>query len=152
MKSKLTIGILSIVALAAVFASTSFGLSSTLVGRGTIGAFSLQDKSQKLKLQSKDPLTVDIRHVIFNAGESTSWHGHAGPSLVIVNTGSLSVYEADGKACSVNTYGPGAAFVHQEDAHNFVAGGDGADIDIVYLLPEGGSPAPSSADAPGVCS
>lgn len=148
MKAKLTLAALSVVALAAVFAGTSLGvISSTQVVRGSTGAFTLQDKSQKLKIQSKETLDVDIRHVTFGAGDTTGWHGHAGPSLVLVKAGSLTVSESNGRACAENTYSAGTAFVHPEDAHNFVAGGDGAEIYILYLLPEGGSPAPIAMPA-----
>ena len=151
MKARITFSALVLVALAAVFAGTSLGvISSSQVVRGSTGPFTLQDKSQKLKIQSKEALDVDIRHVTFGAGDTTGWHGHAGPSLVLVKAGSLTVTETDGKACAVNTYAAGAAFVHPEDAHNFVAGGDGTEIYILYLLPEGGSPAPIAM--PAACS
>lgn len=143
MKAKFVLGGLSVIALAAVFAGTSFGvISSSQVVRASTGPFTLQDKSQKLKIQSKEPLDVDIRRVTLEAGDTTGWHGHAGPSLVLVKAGSLTVSQADGNECRVATYGAGSAFTHPEDAHNFVAGGAGAEIYILYLLPAGGSPAP----------
>jgi quercetin dioxygenase-like cupin family protein len=151
MKRKVTLGVMSIAALAAVFASTSFGLTSTAVARGSIGAFTLQDKSQKLKLQSKDTLDIDIRRVTLDTNETINWHTHLGPSLVLVKAGSVTVSQPDGKACSVETYPTGSAFVHPEGVHKFVAGSDGAEIYIVYLLPESASPAATFVDGPGVC-
>jgi quercetin dioxygenase-like cupin family protein len=142
---------MSIAALSAVFVSASFGLTSSQTVRARIGAFTLMDKSQKLKIQSKDTLDIDVRQVMLSANETINWHTHAGPSLVLVKTGSVTMSTADGKTCGVDTYSAGSAFVHPEDAHRFVAGGDGAEIYIVYLLPEDGSPAPTFVGAPAAC-
>jgi quercetin dioxygenase-like cupin family protein len=151
MKRKITLGVMSIAALSAVFVSASFGLTSSQTVRARTGAFTLMDKSQKLKIQSKDTLDIDVRQVTLNANETISWHTHTGPSLVLVKTGSVTMSAADGKTCGVDTYSAGSAFVHPEDAHRFVAGGDGAEIYIVYLLPEDASPAATFVDAPAAC-
>jgi len=63
------------------------------------------------------------------------------------------VYEAGDRTCSVETYGANDAFVHVEDAHNFVAGSEEAEFYIAYLLPEGASRAPIDVpQVPDVCS
>ena len=152
MKVRIILALVAPVVLAAAFTTSSFGLSSSQVVRSNATELDLRDRSQKLKLRAKEPIHVDIRLVTLAGSEPIDWHGHAGPSVLIVKTGSLTVSEPAGKACSVTTYGPGEAFVHSEDVHSFHAGADGAEFYIVYLLPDGASPAPIGMPAPEACS
>jgi hypothetical protein len=140
---------------AAAFASSSLGVvTSTLVVRSNATAFELHDKSQKLKLQAKDPIHVDIRRVTADAGDviGGGWHGHLGPSLVVIASGSLTVTEPEGQHCRQTTYAAGSSFVHIEDAHRFVAGNGGVDLHIVYLMPQNALPGAIAAAPPTVCS
>lgn len=156
MKRRIILALAAPAVLAAVFAASSFGLTSSLVARSNATEFNLHDKSQKLNLQAKEPIHVDIRSVTLDAGEVVNWHGHAGPSLLIVKSGALTVSEPDGKGkkavCSVRTYAANEAFAHSEDVHSFRAGEGGAAFYIVYLLPEGQFPAPIAMEAPAACS
>lgn len=154
MKGRIILALAAPAVLAAVFATGAFGVvTSTLVVRGNASAIDLHDKSQKLKLEAKEPIHVDIRHVTADAGDviGPSWHTHAGPSLVVVAGGSLTASEPAGQDCSVTTYGTGSTFVHSEEAHRFVAGSTGADIYILYLLPEGALPSAVAAPTPEAC-
>jgi hypothetical protein len=88
--------------------------------------------------------------------ETFGWHSHPGPSLVIVNAGTLSVYhEPD---CVAEDFGPassnGATFVDQgHDLHMVRNNGTvPADVYVVSLVPQGfqrriDEPNPN----PGVC-
>ena len=152
MKGRIILALVAPVVLAAAFATSSFGLSSSEVVRSNATEFDLRDRSEKLRFRAKEPIHVDIRYVTLDANEPIGWHGHAGPSLLIVKTGSLAVTEPRGKACNETGYEAGAAFVHSEDVHSFRAGAEGAAFYIVYLLPDGGSPAPIAMPAPSGCS
>ena len=118
------------------------GLVGTPLARGAAGAFDLHDTSQKLKLQAKEPIDVAFVKATLAPNGFTGWHGHAAPSLVVVSSGSMTVSEVQGGECVSQTYAAGSGFVHSEDAHNFVAGANGAEFYIAYLLPSGASPAP----------
>jgi hypothetical protein len=145
--------LLTAFAVATAVATPPSGLVGTPIARGGAGVFSIHDKSQKLKLQAKEPLDVALVKATLTANGYTGWHGHAAPSIVVVKQGSLTAVEPRDGGCSVETYGAGKAFVHSEDAHNFVAGPEGAEFYIVYLLPEAASPAPIDVTpAPAACS
>jgi quercetin dioxygenase-like cupin family protein len=152
MKGRIILVLVAPVVLAAAFATSSFGLSSSLLVRGDATEFDLRDRSERLRLRAKEPIHIDIRLVTLLASEPIDWHGHAGPSLLIVKSGSLTVTEPRGKTCSETTHEAGAAFVHSEDVHRFRAGAAGAEFYIVYLLPDGASPAPIAMPAPSGCS
>ena len=148
----LTVSVTAVAAVGMALATPPSGLVGTPLGRGAAGAFDLHDKSQKLKLQAKEPIDVAFVKATLTANGFTGWHGHAAPSLVVVSAGSLTVYEVADGGCAATTYAAGSAFVHAEDANNLVAGPNGAEFYIAYLLPAGASPAPVDVTpAPEVC-
>jgi quercetin dioxygenase-like cupin family protein len=79
------------------------------------------------------------------------WHRHGGPVWVIVEQGTLTLYDPDDPACA-RTYPAGTAFVDAGDhVHN--ARNEGTVPVVVYgtfLLPEGGALRVDAPD-PGVC-
>ena len=46
-------------------------------------------------------------------GGSSGWHSHPGGAIVVVKTGSLTVYGSIGSQCKIATYGAGQAFVER---------------------------------------
>ncbi len=132
------------------------GLTSQLLARGAAGEFRITDRSTGLKIDAKSPTDVALVRATLAPGGSTGWHGHPGPSIVVVNSGTLTMYEPtdhdhgddDGHAsgrrhghCSEQTFGPGKAFVHPEHVHNFV-NHTAAPVEfyVVYLVPAGAAP------------
>ncbi|HLG07139.1 MAG TPA: hypothetical protein VI409_00545 [Gaiellaceae bacterium] len=157
MKDRIVIGLVSLAVLGALAAGTalatpSSGLVGTPLARGAAGAFTIHDKSQKLKVQAKEPIDVALVKATLAPNGYTGWHGHSAPSIVVVKTGPLTAMEPSGDTCVTSVYQSGQSFVHSEDAHNFLAGSEGAEFYIVYLLPEGASPAPIDVTpAPAAC-
>jgi quercetin dioxygenase-like cupin family protein len=148
-----------VVVIGVLFAATALatapsGLSSQLVARGAAGEFDIHDKSGKLKLQAKEPLDVAVVNATLAAGGFTGWHAHPGPSIVIVETGTLTMDEAVGGACVSQSFEAGKAFVHPEDAHNFKNTGAGTlEFTVIYLVPAGAAPLLTDVTpAPSPCS
>src|SRR5215813_15394077 len=73
-----------------------------------------------------------LQHLHFVAEQSTGWHTHPGPNIVLVVTGSLTLTD---EHCNVTTYGPGEAFATGLDVHEAVAGSEGSDFYTFYFLP-----------------
>lgn len=81
---------------------------------------------------------------------STGWHGHAGPSVVVVTSGTLRMVEpghehghGQRRSCSEDVFPAGTAFAHPSGTHDFADDGDQpVAFTITYLVPEGASPAP----------
>ena len=46
-------------------------------------------------------------------GGSSGWHSHPGGAIVVVQQGSLTVYESVGGRCEITTYTAGQAFVER---------------------------------------
>ena len=82
---------------------------------------------------------VFIQHVRLGANVPTGWHTHPGPALVEVVKGSVKYEDAEANVCRQTTYNPGEGFVDRGfgHVHRAIAGPDGVDFYVVYILPPG---------------
>jgi quercetin dioxygenase-like cupin family protein len=90
-----------------------------------------------------------VQHVRLGANVPTGWHTHPGPAFVMVAKGALT-YE---DACTRATYGPGQGFVDRGfgHVHRAIAGPDGVDFYVVYVLPPGSETHVVPTDPPSAC-
>jgi quercetin dioxygenase-like cupin family protein len=73
-----------------------------------------------------------LQHVHFGPNQSTLWHTHPGPNVVLVVDGSATLTD---ERCQETTYHDGQGFATGLKKHLFVAGPGGVDLYAVYLLP-----------------
>lgn len=151
----LALSVLSVIGVSAALATMGSGLSATPLARGAGGELRINAENFRFKLRAKDSTDVALVNAKLAPGGYTGWHGHAGPSLVVVKTGQLTMYSPKrwswshkGPRCEVSVHNAGTTFVHAEGAHNFVNTGrdaNGAAVEtefyIVYFVPAGVSPA-----------
>ena len=65
-------------------------------------------------------------------GGTFGWHSHPGPSIVVVQSGALTLYHADDPSCTPHVYAAGSGFVDQGgDIH--VVRNEGSVDAIVYV-------------------
>jgi quercetin dioxygenase-like cupin family protein len=97
----------------------------------------------------RDGADFFVQHVRLGANAPTGWHTHPGPAFVQVVKGALT-YE---DACARATYGPGQGFVDRGfgHVHRAIAGNDGVDFYVVYVLPPGSATHVIAADPPSGC-
>jgi quercetin dioxygenase-like cupin family protein len=90
-----------------------------------------------------------VQHVRLGSNAATGWHTHPGPAFVTVVRGALT-YE---DACRRVTYGPGHGFVDRGfgHVHRAIAGSDGADFYVVYVLPPGSETHVIPTNPPSEC-
>jgi quercetin dioxygenase-like cupin family protein len=90
-----------------------------------------------------------VQHVRLGANAPTGWHTHPGPAFVQVVKGALT-YE---DACTRATYGPGQGFVDRGfgHVHRAIAGPEGVDFYVVYVLPPGSATHVVPTDPPSDC-
>jgi hypothetical protein len=134
-----------------------------ILARGTLNVGhpthdGVRDKPVKIKL--REPGDVIVQDVTIAPGGVTGWHSHPGPAVVIVKSGSLTLYDADDPTCTGATYGPepgsavGAAFVDEGYGHVHIGRNEGStntQLYVTYLdVPEGASPR-IDVPAPGNC-
>jgi len=92
-----------------------------------------------VRAANPDGADVLVQHVRLPANVSTGWHTHPGPALVAVVKGSLTYEDAKANTCRDATYGPGTGFVDRGfgHVHRAIAGPDGVDFYVTYILPPG---------------
>jgi quercetin dioxygenase-like cupin family protein len=138
----IALSVMSAIAVSVAWATMGSGLSATPLARGAGGEFRIKAENFRFKLKAKDSTDVALVNAKLAPGGFTGWHGHAGPSLVVVKTGQLTMYALGKKECDASVHNAGTTFVHPEGAHNFVntAAGE-TEFYIVYFVPQGASPA-----------
>lgn len=97
---------------------------------------------------------VFVQHVRLGPNSATGWHTHPGPALVSVVRGSLSYEDARANECQRLVYVAGTGFVDRGfgHVHRAVAGSDGVDFYVTYVLPPGSETHVIPASAPAECS
>lgn len=61
----------------------------------------------------KGGTNVAMAQITVSPGGSSGWHSHPGGAIVVVQQGSLTVYEAVGDRCEIARYSAGQAFVER---------------------------------------
>lgn len=121
------------------------GLTNVLLARGNDGS------DGTIPLQVGTDIVMSKITVV--PGGSSGWHSHPGGAIVVVNTGSLTVYRSIGSQCQVATYGAGQAFVERPGEVDDVLN-TGTIPYVLFVtfprVPQGGSARTDEPD-PGTC-
>lgn len=151
LKKLVVVGCATAVALGAgvavgAYKATLPQLASTSIPQGFLVANSYVPAKIALTLgQGKGHLfdkgeNVYVQHAAIAPGASTGWHSHAGPVIVLMVNGTLTLYNGDDKACTGHQYGSGKGFIDGGFGHIHIARNEGtvpAEFYAVYLLPNG---------------
>ena len=125
----------------AIATHTSVGLSSTLLGRGSGDRATLAALVAELgSMHALGTSDVAVVRATLAAGGTTDWHGHPGPSIVVVTAGTIQVVEpGPGGRCIATDHPTGSSFFHGEGAHTFVntSTAVAAEFLVVYFVPAG---------------
>jgi len=110
--------------------------SAFLAAHSRIGDIPVSSLARAVKPDGAD---VFLQHVRLGPNARTGWHTHPGPAIVTVVDGALTYEDASGNGCRQVTYLAGQGFVDRGfgHVHNAIAGSEGADFYVVYLLPPG---------------
>ena len=153
----------AIAALVATTGAVAAGVAAATPGTGVVSAPILArggpDSQLKLTLMllRSRPGGVAVQQVTLAPGGSTGWHSHPGPAVVIVKSGSFTLYDGDdrsctGTTCSVTPEDPvGNAFVDEGRGHLHIGRNEGATNTELYVtyfgVPAGAAP---RIDAPSL--
>jgi quercetin dioxygenase-like cupin family protein len=87
---------------------------------------------------SAGPCEIAFQHLTMQAGGTTGWHTHPGPTFVAVAQGEGTLYHGV-SGCPAQKYGPGTAFFQPStDVHTFRNEGTTPLVFYAfYMLPEG---------------
>jgi quercetin dioxygenase-like cupin family protein len=120
----------------------------TLAGKTPVNVLSI-DAFMRAILQGHGTNAV-LQHLVFTPNQSTLWHTHPGPNIVLLVGGTMTLTD---EQCHVTTYHDGQGFATGLNNHLAVAGPEGADFYTFYFLPADEDvlrdpPAGESADPP----
>ena len=151
MKSKWVWALLVVVVGVAVYvgnvlATPPSGLTNVPLARGT----DVSDGTIPLQVGTDIVMT----QITVDPGGSSGWHSHPGGAIVVVKTGSLTVYRSIGSQCDITTYGAGQAFVERPGEVDQVIN-TGSIPYVLYVtfprVPQGESPRIDVSPDPGTC-
>ena len=130
------------------------GFSGATVGRGNLGTFHIKSRTDDydVDLKSKDNTDVLVTNLVVAPGGHSGWHSHPGPVLVVVKTGTMTLYDANDPTCTGKPQPAGTVFV-EEGGMVHIARNEGtieATMVATSILPAGG-PGRVDAPAPGNC-
>jgi quercetin dioxygenase-like cupin family protein len=130
-------------------ASVAYG---TLAGQTSVDVLSVDSFTRAIN--QAHGTNVVLQHTHFAPGQSTGWHTHPGPNIVLLVGGSATLTD---EHCNVTTYTDGQGFATGLGEHLFVAGPDGGDFYTLYFLPADATvlrtpPAGESATPPNCAS
>jgi quercetin dioxygenase-like cupin family protein len=111
-------------------AAPPFAGTVTLAGQTSVNVLSI-DAFLRAMSQEQGTNAV-LQRLHFDPGQSTLWHTHPGPNIVLMVGGSLTLTD---EHCRITKYYDGQGFATGLKTHLAVAGANGADFYSVYFLP-----------------
>lgn len=115
MRKRTALMLALVMALAVVgtaMATLPSGIAVTTFVRATLDANKPHDgvkaSADHVKLHTKGATDVAMQTIISPPGGSSGWHGHPGIVLIAVQSGTVTLYDAE---CNKTEYGPGEAFI-----------------------------------------
>lgn len=151
-RTKVMVIVAVLAGLAAFAAASVYAITIEVPARGTFA--SDKDKTTLLRGVARlrsEPTDAVVQKILLNPGEGPSWHTHAGPVTVIVQSGRFTL--VDGDDCAATTYSAGQVFVDEGFGHvhrAFNPGPGTTEVWAFYVIPQGAgliipAPAPECA-------
>jgi Cupin domain len=122
--------------------------------RGTIDEPFKVEIDGLLELKTKGPIDVADQTITIQPGGHTGWHSHPGPALVVIKSGTFTLYDGDDPNCAPQVFEAGSAFVDRGGGHVHIGRNEGAtavELSVTYLLPVGAGPRTDVTPEPGNC-
>ncbi len=150
----------SAVAVAAVLTPSSGILSAPVFARASFAdptdiKFTVNGHNQEVIDVNNARETV-VQQVVIAPGGNTGWHGHPGPTVVLIKSGQMSFYDSEDPTCTVRTYTAGQAFIDRGQGSVHIARNESHSENlelwaIYFDVPPGGAFRIDAPD-PGNCS
>jgi quercetin dioxygenase-like cupin family protein len=144
--------LLAAAALAGAIGTTAMALppAAPTITEKVLGAASI---SRPYTLHVRRPADVVVAQATVPAGASFGWHYHRAAAVVVVRSGTLTLYDSADPTCSAKRYTAGQGFVEQPH-HVHLArneGGKPATVLVTYLGLPHGVAADVPVKSPGNC-
>jgi hypothetical protein len=140
-KLKIGLVIAAVVAVMGVGAAYAAFPQQLPPGSAPTGFFVSNNRITDMELEAlahavkPDGSRLFLQHSTFAPGQSTGWHTHPGPAIVMIVNGSMTLLQPQGSHCLSTTANAGEGFVTDTGIHEAVAGPSGAESWALYVLP-----------------
>lgn len=138
-------GIVAGIAAAALLAGTAMasppsGVTPTNFATADLDAAE-HFNSDRIKFQTKGATDVRMQKLTFGPNSTTGWHRHPGMVIVVVESGTIELWETD---CSKKAYGAGSpngqVFIEALPEAHQATSTDGATVYVTYVAPDANPP------------
>lgn len=109
--------------------------------------------NSKVRLFIDEPSDVYVVANTVAPGGYSGWHTHPGPSVVLVKTGTATVYDGSDPSCTPARYPAGSAFIDPGDGHVHMVRNEGTTTLVLMafqIIPTGATRR-IDAPSPGYC-
>ena len=139
---------------AAAVATPGLLVTATTPVRGTIEKPFKANVKGLVKLKTKGPIEVADQVLTIQPGGHTGWHSHPGPVLVVIKSGTFTLYNGYDEDCKGQVFETGSAFVDPGNGYVHIGRNEGTtpvELSATYLLPVGAGPRNDVTPSPGNC-
>ena len=118
-----------------VIATDGSMITSSTVSRGRFDEINVKTggtEAHGVSIQVKGSSDV---HVVTNTiapGGHTGWHTHPGPSLITVQSGTVTAYDSHDPTCTPRVFQAGSGFIDTGDGHVHILRNEGS-VDVVTV-------------------
>jgi quercetin dioxygenase-like cupin family protein len=153
--ASLLVVVLGVAAFAgSVLATPPSGVTATLLAKGRFDVIDAKTKTGnwKARIRTKGSSDLEVLEVRIAPGGTFGWHSHPGPSLVIVKSGTATLYHGDDPTCTPHVVPAGSGFVDNGGVVHTVRNEGSVDlVNIVSSLIPAGSNRRIDEPDPGNC-
>ena len=137
------------------FATPSSGFTSSTVTASGVPEITLKTLSSTHQVRIRTQGLSDV-HVTTNVvvpGGTSGWHTHPGPSIVVVKSGTATLYDGDDPTCTPQVYEAGSAFLDHGGGHTHLLRNENSvNLETVaFQIVPAGSTRRIDAPSPGFC-
>lgn len=137
-----------------VLATPPSGVTPTLLAKGRFDVIDAKTKTGHwtARIRTKGSSDLEVLEVRIAPGGTFGWHSHPGPSLVIVKSGTATVYSGDDRRCRPHVVPAGSGFVDNGgDVHVVRNEGSVELVNVVTSLIPAGADRRIDEPDPGNC-
>jgi len=105
------------------------------------------------KITATEPSDVYVVRNTVAPGGYSGWHTHPGPSVVLVKTGTATVYDGDDPTCTPVRYPAGTGFIDAGGGHVHMVRNEGSGqlVTFAFQIVPAGDGRRIDAPSPGYC-
>jgi quercetin dioxygenase-like cupin family protein len=144
-----------------VVATPAFQFKSEILARSSFEEIAVntrrehgrEDEDSKVKIKVEEPSDVYVVRNTVPPGGYSGWHTHPGPSVVLVKSGTATVYNGDDPSCTPVTYAAGTGFIDEGGGHVHMVRNEGTTdlVTVAFQIIPAGADRRIDAPSPGHC-